>query len=60
MCSAHCLIVVYIGVKFHENISNCFRVMKRTQNYEALMDGRTDTQNFGRYNIRPRHLCGGA
>ena len=46
MCSAHCLIVVYIGVKFHENISYGFRVMERTQNYEALTDGWTDTKKF--------------
>ena len=28
MCSAHLLVVVYIGVKFHKNISNAFRVME--------------------------------
>ena len=42
MCSAYRLIVVYIGVKFRENISNGFRVMERTRKYEALTDGRTD------------------
>ena len=41
MCSAHCLMVVYIGVKFRENISNGFRIMERTRNYEALTDGRS-------------------
>ena len=41
MCSAHCLIVFYIGMKFCENISNGIRVMERTRNYEALTDGRT-------------------
>ena len=58
MCSAHCQMVLYIGVKFRENILTG-RVMERTRNYEALTvgrtdereDGRTDTQNFGRYNI---------
>ena len=36
--------MLYIGVKFHENISNDIRVMERTQNYEALMDEWRDTQ----------------
>ena len=36
MCSSH---GIYIGVKFHENISNGIRDMKRTRNYEALTDG---------------------
>ena len=39
MCSAHLLMVVYIGVKFRENISNGIRVMERTRNYETLTDG---------------------
>ena len=39
MCSTYRLMVVYIGVKFRENISNGFRVMERTRNYEALTDG---------------------
>ena len=29
MCSAHCLTMLYICVKFHENITNCIRVMDR-------------------------------
>ena len=49
-------------VKFHKNISNGLRVMERTRNYEAVTDGRTDgrtdTQNFGRYKLIPRHLRG--
>ena len=60
MCSAHCLMVVYIGVKFRENISNGFRVMEQTQNYYVLMDERMDSKNFGWYNIIPHHLSGGA
>ena len=31
MYSAHCLIVLYICVKFHENISNCFQLTDRTR-----------------------------
>ena len=52
--------VLYTGVKFRENISESFCVMERTRNYEGLtdgrMDGRTDTQHFGRYNIMSRHF----
>ena len=42
MCSALCLKMVYICVKFGENISDGIRVMKRTQTIEALTDGQTD------------------
>ena len=42
MCSAFHLIVIYICVKFRENISDSIRVMERTQMMEALMDGQTD------------------
>ena len=38
MCSAHCLMVLYIGVNFHENISNGIRDMEQTQNYENMTD----------------------
>ena len=34
ICSAHCLMVLYIWVKFHENITNGIRVMERTQVHE--------------------------
>ena len=44
MCSEHCLMVLYICVKFHENISNGIRIMEWTRNYEALTDGWTDRQ----------------
>ena len=33
MCSTHCLLVLYIDVKFRENVSNGIRVMERTRNY---------------------------
>ena len=39
MCSAHCLIVLYICVKFGENITDGIRVMERTRMMEALTDG---------------------
>ena len=42
MCSTLRLMVLYICVKFSENISNGIRVTERTRNYEALTDGRTD------------------
>ena len=41
MCSARYLIVLYICVKFRENISDGIRVMERTRMVEALADGRT-------------------
>ena len=41
MCSAYRLKVLYIAVKFRENISNGIRVMERTRNHKALTDGRT-------------------
>ena len=33
MCSAPCLMRLYISIKFHENIFNGFQVMERTQIY---------------------------
>ena len=33
MCSAHHLMMLYICVKFHENITNSIRVMERTRVY---------------------------
>ena len=39
MSSARHLMMLYICVKFRENISNGIRVMELTQNYEALTDG---------------------
>ena len=52
-CVLHIVLVLYIYVKFGENISDGIKVMQRTRMKEALTDGRTDTQNFGRYNIIP-------
>ena len=50
MCSAHRLIVLYICVKFGEDISDGNRVMEQTRMMEGLMDGWMDrwmdTQNF--------------
>ena len=41
VCSARRLIVLYICVRFRENISDGIRVMERTQMMEALTDGQT-------------------
>ena len=41
MCSAHRLMMLYIGVKFHEDISNGIRVIERTRNHKVLTDGQT-------------------
>ena len=59
MCSAHCLIVLYIGVKFRENISYAIKVMERTRNYKALTDGRTFKISDGIILYRST-FCGGA
>ena len=56
MCSAHSLIVVYICVKFCENILDSIRVMVWEQMMETLMDRWTFTQNFRWYNIIPSPL----
>ena len=47
MCSACCLMMLYICVKFGENISDGIRVMEQIQMMEAQTHGQTDTQNFG-------------
>ena len=47
MCSACCLIALYICMKCGENISDGIRVMERTLMLAALTEGRRmDTQNF--------------
>ena len=43
MCSACCLIVLYICVMFRENILDVTRVMEQTGMMEALTDGWMDT-----------------
>ena len=42
MCSACRLLVLYICVKFHANISDSIRVMERTRMMEGLPDRGTD------------------
>ena len=42
MCSAHCLIKIYICVRFCENISNGIKVTELSRNFEAPTDGQTD------------------
>ena len=46
MCSARRLIVLYIYVKFDENISDGMRVMEWTRMTKALTDGRSHVQAF--------------
>ena len=48
MCSAHSPMVLYISVKFRETISNGIRIIKRTQNSEALTDEKTNRSTRGR------------
>ena len=38
MCSACCPMMLYICVKFHENISNAIRIREQTKMSKALMD----------------------
>ena len=52
MCSAYCLIVPYINVKFRENISKGIRVKEWTRNYEALTDRQRFLQEV-RYEVIP-------
>ena len=53
----HVVSVLYICVRFRENISDGIRVMERTQIMEALTDGQTGGYTkFRRYNIYPRHF----
>ena len=61
MCSEDRLIVLYICLKFRENISNNIRVMERILMSKALTEGwtdggQTDTQNLLRYNIITCHF----
>ena len=35
LCSAHRLMMLYISMKFHENILNGFQVIEQTQNYHC-------------------------
>ena len=51
MCSAICLMVFNICMKFHENMSSCFKVMERTQ--KLLTDTYTQRKD-GNY-IPPWH-----
>ena len=54
MCSARRLRVFYICVKFRENISDAISYGADTK--DASADVRTDTQNFGGYNMIPSPL----
>ena len=54
MCSAGCVIVFYICVKFGENISD--DISYGADMNDGSADGRMDTQNFGWYNIIPSLL----
>ena len=57
LISARGLVMLYICAKFKEIISNGIKVMERTRMMNRWRtDGRTDTQNFGGYNIIPRHF----
>ena len=54
--SARRLMLLYICVKFHENISNGFLVTERTRFCDRQTDGRTDDQ--GKNNMSPNPTGG--
>ena len=57
LISARRLVMLYICAKFREIISNGIKVMERTRMINRWRtDGRTDTEKFGGYNIKPRHF----
>ena len=49
MCSAHCLMVFNVCVKFHENMSSCFKVMEWKQ---KLLTQRAITPKVGKPELR--------
>ena len=53
MCSACCLIVFNVCVKFHENMSSAFKVMERTK--KIVNTQRAITQKVG--NSELRFIC---
>ena len=45
--SAHCLLMLYISTKLHENISKGFKVIKRTQCPYEIFKGEQFSKNVG-------------
>ena len=37
LCSAICLMMLYISMKFHDNILNGFQIIERTRNYHSII-----------------------
>ena len=46
--SARRLMMLYISIKFYENILNCFQVIKRTQNYRRISKGNNSKNVYTR------------
>ena len=42
---ACCLMMLYISMKFHDNILNGFQVIERTQNYHSLISKGNNSKN---------------
>ena len=63
LVSAHCLIMLYICDKIHENISMGFRVTEWTQKHDRQTDGWTDIwmdrQMDGQGESRPLQISSG-
>ena len=45
LCSARCLIMLYILLKFHDNILNGLQVIERTRNYHSLISKGNNSKN---------------
>ena len=45
LCSARHLMMLYISMKFHDNILNGFQVIERTQNYHSLISKGNNSKN---------------
>ena len=54
MCSACCLMVFNVCVKFHENMSSCFKVMEQTR--KLLTDTHTHTQREKTKTLYPHSI----
>ena len=45
LCSARCLMMLYISVKFHEKILKSFQVIEQTQNYHCPISKVNNSKN---------------
>ena len=50
--AARRLMMLYISIKFYENILNCFQVIKRTQNYRRISKGNNSKNVYTRDRVQ--------